>query len=104
MPLPHMTTEQRLALALAQAERGLVEELIELRKQADLSATEVAKRINRHKSSISKFEARKTDPQMSTVLRYAHAIGAMVEIRVLPFSEWEEAKGVQASREEPSSG
>ena len=102
MPLPHMTTEQRLALALAQTERGLVEELIELRQQADLSAT--AERINRHKSSISKFEARKTDPQMSTVLRYAHAIGAMVEIRVLPFSEWEEAKGVQASREEPNSG
>lgn len=45
-----------------------------------------------------------TDPQMSTVLRYAHAIGAMVEIRVLPFSEWEEAKGVQVSREESNSG
>lgn len=95
MPLPPMTTKQRLAYALAQTERTLVEDLTKLRKRANLSATDVAKKINRHKSSISKFEARQTDPQLSTVLRYAHAIEAMVEIRVRPFSQWEKAQSIQ---------
>lgn len=95
MPLPPMTPKQRLAFALAQTERTLVEDLTKLRKRAKLSASDVARKINRHKSSISKFEARKTDPQLSTVLRYAHAIDAMVEIRVRPFSQWEAAQSIQ---------
>lgn len=90
-----MTPKQRLALALAQTERTLVEDLTKLRKRVGLSATDVAKMINRHKSSISKFEARKTDPHLSTVLRYAHAIDAMVEIRVRSFSQWEASQSIQ---------
>lgn len=95
MPLPPMSRGQRLALALAQSERALVEELTKLRKRTGLSATEVAQRINRHKSSISKFEARKADPHLSTVFRYAHAIDAMVEIQVRPFTHWEKSQTIR---------
>lgn len=95
MPLPPMTSGQRLALALAESERGLVEDLVSLRKKSSQSATDVAAKINRHKSSVSKFEAMTTDPHLSTVFRYAHAVEAMVEIRVRPFSQWERIQSIR---------
>jgi hypothetical protein len=49
----------------------------------------VAKKLDRHRSAVTRFENQEGDPRLSTVLRYAAAVGAMLEITVKPFDTWE---------------
>ncbi|WP_326548044.1 helix-turn-helix transcriptional regulator [Mycolicibacterium sp. ND9-15] len=48
-----------------------------------MSATHVADLIGVHRSVISKFENQTGDPKLSTLLRYAHAVGADLELKVV---------------------
>lgn len=90
MPLPPMSVFQRNAVALARKERAFFSELVALRKRSGRTASEVAKVLGRHRSAVTRFENMQGDPRLSTVLRYAAAVGAMIEVRVSELPEWEE--------------
>lgn len=74
--------EQVLAKELAAFPFELVEKLVALRKWRDIPQTKVAKHMHRHESQVSRFENEVGDPRLSTVARYAFAIGARIHIKV----------------------
>lgn len=88
MPLPELSPRARHALELADAERSLIEGLVKLRRDSGLKASEVARKIDRHKSAVSRFESLDGDPRLSTVFRYALAVGARVSVKVEPYADW----------------
>lgn len=56
----------------------LIESLVELRKAQGLTQAQVAERMGRSQPSVSDFERLGGDPHLSTVRRYALAVGASV--------------------------
>ena len=60
----------------------LRKQLIELRKKAGLTQEEVAERLNTKKSNICRLESAnsKSSPRLSTIEKYAHAMGYEVKI------------------------
>ncbi|GGM71010.1 hypothetical protein GCM10010106_16640 [Thermopolyspora flexuosa] len=56
----------------------LIECLVSLRRQLGLSQAEVAARMGRSQPAVSDFERLGGDPHLSTIRRYALAIGAEV--------------------------
>lgn len=57
-------------------------ELVALRREAGLTQGDVAERMGVSQQAVSKFERYDSDPKLSTVRRYANAVGALVEHRV----------------------
>jgi DNA-binding XRE family transcriptional regulator len=63
----------------------LARELLAARAQADLTQEEVAASMGTTKSAVSRLEgAGKHSPSVSTLRRYAHAVGCDVEVRLVP--------------------
>jgi len=56
----------------------IAKKLMELRKNACLSQTEVAKRSGMMRPIVSRLESGKTESQMSTIYRYCNAIGCSI--------------------------
>ncbi|MFF3440861.1 helix-turn-helix domain-containing protein [Streptosporangium sp. NPDC002721] len=56
----------------------LIESLVELRRAQGLTQAQVAERMGRSQPSVSDFERLGGDPHLSTVRRYALAVGASV--------------------------
>lgn len=83
------TEGQQNAYDLARSRRILLEDLVELREKSGRSQSEVAVQLGRNRSSVCRFESMEGDPRLSTVFRYAHAVGAMIDIAVTPYSEWQ---------------
>ncbi|MDO3200606.1 helix-turn-helix domain-containing protein [Mycobacteroides abscessus] len=81
---PH-SLEYQLATRLAEADDELLEQLVLMRKSKNLTQEDVAKRMNRHKAAVSNFERLSTDPHLSTIRRYAAAIGAAITHEVHDF-------------------
>ena len=67
-----------LARALVQADHDLIAELVRIRQSKGLSQKDVAERIGSDAASISRFESGERDPHLSTIRRYAMAIGASI--------------------------
>ena len=78
------------ARRLARTGRQLVRELARIREQRGLSRADVAATMGIHRSGVSRFERGESDPRLSTILRYAHAAGAVVHIKVEPVEECED--------------
>lgn len=57
-------------------------ELVLLRREAGLSQGDVAERMGISQQAVSKFERYDSDPKLSTVRRYANAVGALITHRV----------------------
>ena len=72
---------------MAAERRRLVEELAELRKSARLSQTEVAARMGTSQSAVARLESGDLDARLSTVERYAAALGRTVNWQVRPSEE-----------------
>lgn len=70
--------DERLALEAAREDQRLVLRLIELRKEKGVSQEELAARLGISQASVSAFERLGNDPRMSTVRRYARALGVLV--------------------------
>lgn len=70
--------EAQLALNLAREDQLLLVRLIECRKRAGLTQQDVAEALGLSQASVSAFERLGNDPHLSTVRRYARAVGAMV--------------------------
>ena len=67
------------------SEYVLVRELLGARSRAGLTQEEVAERMGTTKSAVSRLEsAGKNSPSVSTLQKYAQAVGSRVEIRLVP--------------------
>lgn len=70
---------QDLALRLVAAQTAWIASLVAMRQAQNLSQTDVARRMGCTQSSVSDIETGSTDPRLSTLRRYALAVGADVE-------------------------
>lgn len=80
------TPDAQHRLELAREDQKLLEELIKLRKKR-MRQDEVAERMGVSQPTVSSFERLGNDPRLSTIRRYAQAVGAMVRHQVDPDSE-----------------
>jgi transcriptional regulator with XRE-family HTH domain len=81
--LPAVSDESRRASKLTRDLRRVIRDLKNIREGRGMSASLVADIIGVHRSVISKFENQTGDPKLSTLLRYAHAVGADLELTVV---------------------
>jgi len=72
------------AKALAHSDLGMRIELIEIRRRSGLSQKDVAKALGVTQQAVSAFERLESDPRLSTVRQYAHAVGALIAHEVRP--------------------
>ncbi|MGY1691711.1 helix-turn-helix domain-containing protein [Geodermatophilus sp. SYSU D01105] len=72
---------------LADRRRELIEELVRLRQESDLSQTELAARMGTSQSAVARLESGELDARLSTLERYAAALGATVDWQVRPSEE-----------------
>jgi len=68
-----------------ESEYSLVRELLTARARAGLTQEEVAKSMGTTKSAVSRLEAGgKHSPSVTTLEKYARAVGCHLEIRLIP--------------------
>ncbi|MGB3485247.1 MAG: helix-turn-helix transcriptional regulator [Mycobacterium sp.] len=72
---------------LASNDDQMLEDLVSMRKAKNLSQDVVADRMNRSKTAVSNFERLGDDPHLSTIRRYAAAVGATITTHVSDFEE-----------------
>ncbi len=65
------------------AEFQLIEALVRARVNANLSQTELARRIGTTQSAIARLEGGGVSPSISTLRRYAEATGTKLEINLV---------------------
>lgn len=70
------------AKVLAREHRELKARLVRVRRKAGLSQEDVAERMSVSQQTVSKFERYDSDPKLSTLRRYANAVGALIEHQV----------------------
>lgn len=75
---------QDLACRLVQADSDLMNRLIMARHASGLSTFQVANRMCATVAAVTALERTDADPKLSTLRRYALAIGVLVEHKVLP--------------------
>lgn len=73
---------RRRARKLARTEAQLKKDLVDARKQRDLTQQDVGDLLAVTQATISRFEDPDNDPRLSTIIKYANAIGATVTVRV----------------------
>ena len=73
---------QALASDLVQEHRLLMTNLIDMRKQHDLTQEAVAERMGVSQPTVAAFERYDSNPTLSTIRRYALAVGAAVRHHV----------------------
>jgi transcriptional regulator with XRE-family HTH domain len=79
------SADYRLREQLAAADDDLLERLVQMRKDKGLTQQAVADRMHRDKAAVSNFERLNVDPHLSTIRRYAAAIGAAYTHEVREF-------------------
>lgn len=77
--------EEQHIQALVEADERLLDDLIRLRKRRRMSQADVAAKLGCNQSVIARIEGGDRDPHLSTLRRYAFAIGGVVEHRVEDF-------------------
>jgi transcriptional regulator with XRE-family HTH domain len=66
------------ARALVEADGKLLDELVDMRKSKKLTQAEVAERMEITQGAVARVESGDRDPRLSTLRRYAMAVGALV--------------------------
>jgi transcriptional regulator with XRE-family HTH domain len=69
---------EQQAMFLADADSDMRARLVELRKKSGLNQTEVGRRMGISQESVAAFERYDNDPKLSTLRRYALAVGARI--------------------------
>lgn len=72
------TPEHRRAKLLATNDYKLLADLVQVRRDSGLTQHDVAERLGISQQAVSKLENYSSDPRLSTLRRYAHAVGALV--------------------------
>jgi predicted transcriptional regulator len=73
---------------LAARRRELIDELVRARQENDLSQTEIAARMGTSQSAVARLESGGLDARLSTLERYAAALGYTVNWQVRPSEEY----------------
>ncbi|MET9020347.1 helix-turn-helix transcriptional regulator [Actinopolymorpha sp. NPDC004070] len=76
--LPVMPGFREMALR----RRALAESLVDLRRRSGLSQTQVAARMGTSQSAVARLEAGEADVRLSTLERYAAAVGHRLDVRL----------------------
>ena len=77
MPPPRRTLFPGLQ-DLSGSRRALIEELVQARRDSELSQTEIAARMGTSQSAVARLEASTGDLKVSTLERYAAAVGSSI--------------------------
>src|SRR5438034_11623436 len=90
----------------AQAEEfALLDELLNARRQAGLTQAEVAARMGTKTPAVARLEAgggsRRHSPSVSTLRKYAQAVGCRLEIRLRPHGGTKSKPGPGATANQP---
>jgi predicted transcriptional regulator len=72
---------------LADRRRELIDELVRARRESELSQTDVAARMGTSQSAVARLESGELDARLSTLERYAAALGRTVDWQVRPSEE-----------------
>lgn len=77
-------TDPSFKAALEDAEdlQRLMDCLLSLRRDQEISQSEIARRMGVRQPTVSEFEKATSDPKLSTLQRYARAIDARVRVMV----------------------
>jgi predicted transcriptional regulator len=67
--------------------RGLIDELVRARQESELSQTEIAARMGTSQSAVARLESGALDARLSTLERYAAALGQTVDWQIRPSEE-----------------
>ncbi len=67
--------------------RDLIQDLVAARQESGLSQTEIAARMGTSQSAVARLESGDLDARLSTVARYAAALGRTVDWQVRPSEE-----------------
>lgn len=73
-----LTRAQRRAKELAKADYRLLFGLIQARRDRGMTQQDVAELLGISQPAVAAFERQDADPKLSTIRRYAHAVGAAV--------------------------
>lgn len=68
--------------------RGVIGELVAARREQQLSQTVVAARMGTSQSVVARLEAGAADVRLSTLERYAAAVGRDLDLRLLPVRQF----------------
>lgn len=79
---PQSTSLDRSAEALVESHYQLIQSLIAIRLQSGLSQETVGTRMGVSQPSVAAFEAADSNPTLSTIRRYALAVGAQINHQV----------------------
>ena len=74
----------RHARSLVAADRALVRDLVTVRERGGMTQADVARAMGTDQASVSRFESGHSDAHLSTVRRYAKAVGAHIRHEVVP--------------------
>lgn len=86
-----------LRVAAALERRELARQLADRRRQAGLTQSELAKRMRTSQGQVTRFESG-ADTRLSTVARYAAAVGMKVEWSLAPIARPEAGRPVGATQ------
>jgi len=75
--------------ALSEDVHAVVVRLVEHRRAAGLSQTEIAARMHTSQSAVARLEAGRGDVRLSTLRRYADALGHQLQFGVRPHEKQE---------------
>lgn len=76
-----------LSSRAAERRRGLIDDLVRARRESELSQTEIAARMGTSQSAVARLESGELDARLSTLERYAAALGRTVDWHVRPSEE-----------------
>lgn len=74
---------EALADSLVDSHTTLMSELVRMRHEHGLRQEDVAERMGVSQPTVASFEHYDANPTLSTIRRYAHAVGARIEHRVV---------------------
>lgn len=61
----------------------LISQIIEARKEQNLSQSDLAKRIGTQKSNISRLESGNYNPSLDFLVKIAHSLGKEIKIQII---------------------
>ena len=85
-PSPRKTSFPGLQ-SLSGRRRELIDELVRARQESELSQTEIAARMGTSQSAVARLESGALDARLSTLERYAAALGQTVDWQIRPSEE-----------------
>jgi predicted transcriptional regulator len=85
-PAPRKSSFPGLA-GRSERRRELIDELVRARQESELSQTELAARMGTSQSAVARLESGSLDARLSTLERYAAALGHTVDWQIRPSEE-----------------